>query len=185
MAAPKWKFAYEVKTTTEHVYKHTHITVFARSDAPIMESIDSLIEGCIDNKAGYASDEVAAQCKERYEAFKRQRVTAILAMGTEWLQYTWQHYGQDQYCQVNIKLPSQPGELAASYRVHQYLMRRMFKAAHDYRARASHDPAHLLRVLANRKAVELTRIANVCGPGSELCSVKPGKERPPEHTLTA
>lgn len=183
----------EQTTYSRHGYDFTALRI--RSGEA--RSLDSLIEGCVDNKVGYYDGpgykgiETAARMQRHYEWLREQgyRDTAYCTLDPFRIdiELEWQHYkpdsaareagAKDGYCgEMHITLPPRHYELRPSYDMLARLIAAGSRKVGYYKFAG--DPRHMLEVLKRRKAIHVERVTiphSVHGNSwdeSEVCVVR-------------
>lgn len=161
---------------TEYGYNFTKLVIRDGKH----ESLDALIEQCVDNKVGYGDGdgylgiETAARMGRRYAWLKSQGYTACHDdYASVRLEMTWQHYGANDYCNARIDLPCDLGRLQATYKVLTQLVsasNRRKVGGYLFR----HNPKYALDVLNRQGAIAVERVkipdsVDNHGLGSMLC----------------
>ena len=88
---------YTIDGYERHGYKFTRVTVRRMRE----EKVAELLEGAIDNKAGYGTADAARGQEARYRALQERGVESIydsLCVSGLHLSIEWQHYEADGFC---------------------------------------------------------------------------------------
>jgi hypothetical protein len=101
----KTAITFSVKTFNESGYTHTEVSI----RSCYVNSVAEQLEGCVDNKAGFGSIEIANEVGERFRKMQEAGYESTYDAATGGLQLTirWQHYkgasdGPD-YCEPAFK----------------------------------------------------------------------------------
>jgi hypothetical protein len=120
------KIFFRTWTGHEHGYDKTFVRVY-RSKA---QSVDELIEGCIDNKAGYGDVSAAARIREQYQTVKDAGYLAIVdtPLYEPSVTLAWLHSTYGSYCRPHVSA----GDTFESIEMGMTLLRHIAKRARKY-----------------------------------------------------
>jgi hypothetical protein len=136
------------------------------------ETLDNLIEQCIDNKVGYydgdgyTGADTAARMKRRYEWIREQGYSSLYvshSRGSESIIATWQHYTDrahgrpDGYCEGSFRLPERLAGIRASSKLLTQLVdgaKRRKVNPYDF----IHDPKYMIDALQRRNAIAIETV---------------------------
>jgi hypothetical protein len=142
----------------EYGYKTTTVVVWLCGDR--LPTLDYLIEGCVDNRAGYGSLLVAERLRKLFEEAKSQGYTrgetSLVTRYTAKVAFHFQHYREDgdskQYCSPSLDIGSDWPRMDRSHK----LVKRLERAWKNIWIRRVFDnPQDLITVLKRLRAAPL------------------------------
>lgn len=148
-------------TFTRGEYSFTRITVRTGNE----KTLDALIADCVDNRAGYSSQETADSQQRRYQWLRDQGYIGVWESrydGT-YVDLEWQHYkssygAPDSFCEMTVAgLPRHVAEVRAAVKLIDRLFAAGGKLGHDSYVMKD-DPKYLRDVLARMNAKPLVSV---------------------------
>src|SRR6188768_84349 len=159
MVRKKPQLYFEHKQYLEYGYEHTKITVRAGQH----ETLDALIDRCVDNKIGYYDGpehtglETAAKMTRRYQWLKSQGYSSIWVGhygDRAILDLTWLHASSGRYCEAKIGMPENLSPVRETLAILNRLVTSM--ARHGVlQTKIMDNPSYVLGALRRSKAIEL------------------------------
>lgn len=145
---------------TEFGYTTSHVRVWDRKDP--LPTVESQIEGCIDNRAGYGSPEAAQRMLARYTYVQQLGYgrcdQTMLHASVAYVELQFQHFNHSQYpekhyCSARYDVGDELHRIKGGLKLAERLARAERKLFPD--AYRMEDPDRLIAVLRHLKAKEV------------------------------
>ncbi len=181
---------YGIEIGEEYGYGYTRVTV--REGVDCERLLPELIDGCVDNRAGYGTAEAAARMSERFTQLQARGYAGVVHLSSfePRVALHWQHYEPrlptagvptKDYCEARVTFPENVAELTRSLELWTRLKRRAQGKASTYVT--WHSPDALLGALVRMKAkpMHMVRIGDRHGQWFEWATVSPGAPVPSDQ----